>query len=104
MVESPLSAVVRAALVLQPPGRPALSLALQASFCYQIRMKKATVSDNKNTQKKIGRPRVDSTLIGVRLTPAELERLDEWCLAQEDQPGRPEALRRLAHRVIGKRK
>jgi hypothetical protein len=51
----------------------------------------------------MGRPRVDSTLIAVRLTPAELERLDVWRLAQEGQPGRPEALRRLARRVIGKR-
>jgi hypothetical protein len=64
-------------------------------------MKKAIVSDVKKP--KIGRPRVDSTLISVRLTPAELERLDVWRLEQIDQPGRPEALRRLARRVIGKR-
>jgi hypothetical protein len=66
-------------------------------------MSPSSLSDNKKPHKKIGRPRVDSTLIGVRLTPAELERLDEWRLAQEGQPGRPEALRLLGRRVIGKR-
>jgi hypothetical protein len=35
-------------------------------------------------------------LIGVRLQPHELARLDEWAAAQEDKPSRPEALRRLA--------
>jgi hypothetical protein len=67
-------------------------------------MARSILSDIEKTRKKMGRPRVGSTLIAVRLTPAELERLDEWRSAQEDQPGRPEALRRLAGKVIGKSK
>jgi hypothetical protein len=67
-------------------------------------MKRSRLSDIERLKKKMGRPRVDSTLIAVRLTPTELERLDEWRVTQEDKPGRPEALRRLARRVIGKRK
>jgi hypothetical protein len=57
-------------------------------------MKKPTLSDNK---KPIGRPPVGSTLVGVRLPPAELATLDAWIDKQDDpQPSRPEALRRLA--------
>jgi len=55
-------------------------------------------------KKKMGRPRVGSTLIAVRLPPAELARLDDWIAAQDDKPSRPEALRRLAGKVIGKSK
>jgi hypothetical protein len=84
-------------------GQVVETLARLAPFCYQFSMSPSSLSDNRKPQKKIGRPRVDSTLIGVRLTPAELERLDEWRLAQDGQPGRPEALRWLARRVIGKR-
>jgi hypothetical protein len=65
-------------------------------------MTQAVYSDIK---KKIGRPRIGSTLIAVRLTPSELERLDAWITAQDDpRPGRPEALRWLARRIIGKSK
>ena len=35
------------------------------------------------------------TLIGVRLEPDELVRLDSWRNEQPDKPGRPEAVRRL---------
>jgi len=34
------------------------------------------------------------TLIGVRLQALELARLDHWIAAQEDNPSRPEAIRR----------
>jgi len=56
-------------------------------------------------KKKMGRPRVGSVLIAVRLPPADLERLDAWITAQDDpQLTRPEALRRLASKAIGKSK
>jgi hypothetical protein len=56
-------------------------------------------------KKKIGRPRVGSILIAVRLPPADLERLDAWIAAQEEpKPTRPEALRRLASKGLGKSK
>ena len=54
-------------------------------------VKKPTLSVNK---KRIGRPPVGSTLIGVRLPPAELAALDAWIAKQNDpQPSRPEAIR-----------
>jgi hypothetical protein len=54
-------------------------------------VKKPTLSVNK---KRIGRPPVGSTLIGVRLPPAELAALDAWIAKQDDpQPSRPEAIR-----------
>jgi hypothetical protein len=44
-----------------------------------------------------GRPKTTGTgtLIGVRLLPPELARLDAWRAAQHDKPSRPEALRRM---------
>ena len=35
-------------------------------------------------------------MVGVRLQPDQLARLDAWAAAQPDLPSRPEALRRLA--------
>lgn len=35
------------------------------------------------------------TLIGVRLQPDALARLDAWAATQDGQPSRPEAIRRL---------
>jgi hypothetical protein len=52
------------------------------------------------TKKKMGRPRVDSTSINVRVPPAELARLDEWRAEQSDSPSRPETLRRLAAKAL----
>jgi hypothetical protein len=49
--------------------------------------------------KKRGRPKTTGrgTLIGVRLHPPELVRLDAWIATQDDpKTSRPEALRRLA--------
>jgi hypothetical protein len=45
---------------------------------------------------KRGRPPVESEAITVRMTATALHELDEWRRKQEDIPGRPEALRRLA--------
>jgi hypothetical protein len=48
-------------------------------------------------RKKPGPPATGKgTLVGVRLQPPELSRLDAWAAAHEDKPSRPEALRRLA--------
>jgi hypothetical protein len=40
-------------------------------------------------------PTGKGTLIGVRLQPTELSRVDDWVAAQDDKPSRPEAIRRL---------
>jgi hypothetical protein len=53
---------------------------------------------SKQTDKKMGRPATGKgTLVGVRLQPPELARVDEWAAEQEDKPSRPEALRRLSN-------
>ena len=36
-----------------------------------------------------------STLIGVRVQPDSLARLDKWSKSQGDKPSRPEAIRRM---------
>jgi hypothetical protein len=45
--------------------------------------------------RKIGRPRVDATQIGLRLRPEQLAALDAWIAVQPDKPSRPEAIRQL---------
>jgi hypothetical protein len=52
--------------------------------------------------KKRGRPKTTGrgTLVGVRLHPPELARLDEWAKLQDDQPSRQKALWRLAERAL----
>jgi len=53
----------------------------------------------------MGRPPVGSTPINVRLPPDELAMLDVWITAQDDpKPSRPEALRQLARKGLGKGK
>jgi hypothetical protein len=48
------------------------------------------------SQKKRGPPATGKgTLIGVRLQPDPLSRLDRWSNSQDDKPSRPEAIRRL---------
>ncbi|OUC54964.1 hypothetical protein CA262_08915 [Sphingobium sp. GW456-12-10-14-TSB1] len=42
-----------------------------------------------------GRPSVGAVGIHVKLAPADLSDLDAWIDAQDDQPSRPEAVRRL---------
>lgn len=56
-------------------------------------MAKSIISVSK--KRKPGRPKVGSTLVGVRLPPAELGVIDEWRRQQDNRPGRPEAIRRL---------
>jgi hypothetical protein len=48
------------------------------------------------TQKRRGpAPTGKGTLVGVRLQPDALARLDDWIARQADEPTRPEAVRRL---------
>jgi hypothetical protein len=49
---------------------------------------------NTNTRKK--RPKQTGQMVGARIQPDLLKRLDDWRRAQPDLPSRPEALRRLA--------
>jgi hypothetical protein len=58
----------------------------------------AKPGDNKKA--KPGRPRVNSTFVGVRLKPDQLARLDAWRTSQGETLGRPEAMRRLLERAL----
>lgn len=59
----------------------------------------SSIRDNKKSR---GRPKTtgSGTLIGVRMHDQELAELDEWRARQEDEPSRPEAVRRLYRRGI----
>jgi hypothetical protein len=61
-------------------------------------MPKSTVSDNR--KKRIGRPPVGATLVGVRLPPSDLATLDKWIAKQSDDMTRPEALRAMMAMVV----
>lgn len=50
----------------------------------------------------MGRPKVDSQEVSVRMKRDQLEAVDAWAAAQEDQPGRPEAIRRLVDQALKK--
>jgi hypothetical protein len=50
------------------------------------------------------RPPEIGTLIGVRLQPEPLAKLDDWRRQQEDLPGRPEAIRQLLEGALDKKK
>lgn len=41
------------------------------------------------------RPKTTGELVGVRVQPEMLGKLDGWRRKQDDLPGRPEAIRRL---------
>jgi anti-sigma factor RsiW len=52
-------------------------------------------------RKKPGPPPTGKgTLIGVRLQPPELARVDAWIAAQDDAPSRPEAIRRILDKTL----
>ena len=54
-------------------------------------------------RRKLGRPRVDSEDVHVRLTRPALDTLDAWIASQpEPRPSRPEAIRRLLAEALGK--
>ena len=61
-------------------------------------MAKSTITDNR--KRKLGRPPVGSTLVGVRLPPTELAALDAWIAKQAEPMSRPEALRRLVDSAL----
>lgn len=53
------------------------------------------------TKKRRGpAPTGKGTLIGVRLQPDQLAKVDGWREAQDDTPSRPEAIRRLVEKVL----
>jgi hypothetical protein len=53
--------------------------------------------------KKRGRPKTTGKgeLIGVRILPPLLKRLDAWITGQVPRPSRPEAIRRFVERALG---
>ena len=53
---------------------------------------------NTNTRKR--RPAQTGQMVGARLQPELLKRLDDWRRKQPDLPSRPEALRRLAEKGL----
>jgi hypothetical protein len=57
-------------------------------------------------RKKPGPPATGKgELIGVRIQPDQMKKLDEWISDQDDRPSRPEAIRRLVDQALkGKRK
>jgi len=64
-------------------------------------MKRQTVI----TKKRRGPPPTGKgTLVGVRLQPDLLAPIDAWAAAQDDEPGRSEAIRRLVEIGLGKAK
>jgi len=53
-------------------------------------------------QKKRAPPRAGKGKpIGLRLAPATLARVDRWAASQQDDPSRPEAIRRLVELALG---
>jgi hypothetical protein len=50
-----------------------------------------------------GRPPVGSTSVNVRLTPEQLAALDAHIARLKEPVGRPEAIRRLIEKGLGKR-
>ena len=54
-------------------------------------------------RRKLGRPRVDSEDVHVRLTRPAIDALDAFIAAQpEPRPSRPEAIRRILGEALGK--
>lgn len=53
------------------------------------------------TKKRRGpAPTGKGTLIGVRLQPEALAKVDAWREGQDDSPSRPEAIRRLVEKSL----
>jgi len=47
---------------------------------------------------------ITGELIGVRLQPGPLAKLDAWRRKQQDLPSRPEAIRRLVEKALERQK
>jgi hypothetical protein len=70
-------------------------------FQYVIFMKRSIIF---RTEKRgRGRPRRDPTSIHLTLVPDQLDELDAWIAKQDDSPSRPEAIRRLLAKALGKK-
>ena len=52
-------------------------------------------------KKRAAPPSGKGTLIGLRLPPATLARVDRWAASQQDDPSRSEAIRRLVELALG---
>jgi hypothetical protein len=50
------------------------------------------------------RPPEPGAFVGLRLQRDALEQLDTWIAKQDDAPSRPEAIRRLLAKALGKPK
>ena len=53
------------------------------------------MSTRDNTKTRKSRPKTTGELVGVRIQPEIIGKLDDWRRKQADLPGRPEAIRRL---------
>jgi hypothetical protein len=51
-------------------------------------------------KKREAPPSGKGTPIGLRLAPATLARVDRWAASQQDDPSRPEAIRRLVELAL----
>jgi hypothetical protein len=62
-----------------------------------------STSKSKEMRKKMGRPRVDATVLTLRLMPTQIAPLDAWIASHpEPRPSRPEAIRRILSQSLGK--
>lgn len=57
-----------------------------------------TTATRDNTKRK--RADQAGTLVGVRLQPDQLAKVDDWRERQDDKPTRPEAIRRLVAKAL----
>jgi hypothetical protein len=54
-----------------------------------------------STQKRRGpKPTGKGVMVGVRLQPQDLAKLDAWRERQDDRPTRPEAIRRILEKAL----
>lgn len=57
-------------------------------------------TDNARKKSIVGRPKIDSEEVSVRMKREQLDAIDAWRADQSDAPGRPEAVRRLVERGL----
>lgn len=70
--------------MLQPPLRPVLFSAINI-----------LMSNINSAKNRVGRPRVDSEAVNVRLERPQLAALEAWATEQGGELSRPEAIRRI---------
>jgi hypothetical protein len=64
-------------------------------FIMSISRTRKSTPDTKKKRGR-GRPPTGALSIHLRVPPAEIAGIDTWVAQQDDQPSRPEAIRRLA--------